>query len=125
MKHSRFLAAVLAVAVLVSLPIPVQAQSSPPNNPPSASFRWTYSLSTYTFDARASRDWDGTIVEYSWDFGDGEAVATTSPIVQHTYADLGRSYYVFLTVVDNQGGHSTTWRLVTTCGGPGQPQCFD
>ncbi len=122
MKHSRLLAAVMAVALLVSMPIPAQAQSSPPNNPPTASFRYTYQVTNYTFDARASRDWDGYIVEYSWDFGDGEAAATTSPIISHYYADPG-TYYVFLTVVDNQGGHSTTWRVITTCGNPGQPQC--
>jgi len=121
-KHSRLFAAGLAVALLLSTPIPAHAQSSPPNNPPSASFRWTYFASTYTFDARASRDWDGAIVEYSWDFGDGSSASTTSPIVQHTYLDPGE-YYVFLTVVDDDGGHTTTWRLVKTCGGPGQPQC--
>jgi large repetitive protein len=122
MKHHRLLAAVLAVALLLSTPLSVQAQSSPPNNPPTASFRYSYFITTYTFDARASRDWDGSIVEYSWDFGDGNAVATTSPIVQHSYMDAGE-FYVFLTVTDNQGGHSTTWRLVKTCGGPSQPVC--
>lgn len=123
MKHSRFLAALLAVALLLATPIPAEAQSSPPNNPPTASFRYTYNLMTYTFDARASRDWDGYIVEYSWDFGDGEAEATTSPIISHRFGAPGE-YYVFLTVIDNEGGHTTTWRLVKTCDGPGQPQCL-
>ena len=39
------------------------------NNPPSAAFSQTVSGRTVTADAAASRDLDGTLVEYVWDFG--------------------------------------------------------
>jgi len=52
------------------------------------------------FDASASYDPDGTIVSYSWDFGDG----STSPeaIVSHSYIEDGE-YLVTLRIVDNKG----------------------
>lgn len=50
------------------------------------------------YDASASHDPDGTIVEYQWDFGDG-GTATTA-IVEHAYSSPG-SYTVTLRVVDD------------------------
>lgn len=57
-----------------------------------------------TFDASASYDPDGQIVEYRWDFnGDGSVDLTSSePVVHYTYAS-GGSYNVVLTVVDDAG----------------------
>lgn len=62
-----------------------------------------------TFDGSASRDSDGTIVAYQWDFGDGGAVVnsgTDGAIVQHSYPTAG-SYDVTLTIVDDAGTAST------------------
>ncbi|HEU69045.1 MAG TPA: PKD domain-containing protein, partial [Candidatus Acetothermia bacterium] len=70
-----------------------------------------------TFDARASTDPDGTIVGYSWDFGDG-ATGTGSQI-QKRYSAAG-TYTVTLTVTDNRGAMDTTARTVTV-GTPNQP----
>ena len=47
-----------------------------------------------------SRDGDGSIVTYRWDFGDGAAAATKN--AQHTYA-AASTYAVRLTVTDNAG----------------------
>ncbi|MDP9797545.1 lysophospholipase L1-like esterase [Catenuloplanes nepalensis] len=58
---------------------------------------------TVTVDAVGSRDTDGRIVEYLWDFGDGStAVGTTA---SHTYAEPG-TYLVTLAVKDDAGGES-------------------
>ncbi|NDP41169.1 MAG: PKD domain-containing protein [Aromatoleum sp.] len=55
---------------------------------------------TFQFDGSASRDPDGSIVSYAWNFGDG---ATASGVTTtHRYAAIG-SYTVRLTVTDNLG----------------------
>jgi len=53
-----------------------------------------------TFDGGASVDSDGTIDEYTWDFGDG--TSGTGEVVDHTYS-LEDVYFVTLTVMDNTG----------------------
>ncbi|MCW4016794.1 MAG: PKD domain-containing protein [Candidatus Bathyarchaeota archaeon] len=57
-----------------------------------------------TFDAADSYDLDGTIVTYSWDFGDGNTATGVS--VSHAYADDG-SYVVTLTVTDDDDATNT------------------
>ncbi len=57
-----------------------------------------------TFNASSSYDLDGTIVNYSWDFGDSQTA--TGMIVSHTYTILG-NYMVTLTVIDNDGLNGT------------------
>jgi PKD repeat protein len=52
------------------------------------------------FDGSASYDKDGSIISYSWDFGDGHTASL--PTVSHAYVDNGE-YSVTLTVVDNEG----------------------
>jgi subtilisin family serine protease len=53
-----------------------------------------------SFDASGSRDPDGTITSYAWEFGD--ATTGTGRTVSHRYARSGY-YSVSLTVTDNQG----------------------
>ncbi len=57
-----------------------------------------------TFDASGSRDPDGTIVRYKWDYnGDGVVdVEGTEPVAKYAYL-TGGSYTVRLTLVDNTG----------------------
>jgi PKD repeat protein len=55
---------------------------------------------TITFNAAESYDPDGTVVAYSWDFGDGTTASGIT--VFHAYAD-NSSYIVTLTVTDNNG----------------------
>ncbi len=57
-----------------------------------------------TFDASASYDPDGAIVDYSWDFGDDQT--GSGQIVSHTYTNFG-TYTVTLNVTDNEGFKGT------------------
>ena len=56
------------------------------------------------FGGNASSDSDGTIVSYSWDFGDGDSSADVAPA--HTYATAG-VYTAELTVTDDDGATGT------------------
>lgn len=82
-----------------------------PNEPPSASFTRTCTSSgVCTFNAGASRDGDGQIVRYDWDFGDGTPVVSeTDASASHTYL-TGGSKTVRLTVVDDDGAMDDTTR---------------
>ena len=69
-----------------------------------------------TFDGSDSRDADGTIVSYSFDFDDGTVVTQSTPVSTHTYT-LASTYEVALTVTDDWGAtgsttHETTIGLV-------------
>jgi hypothetical protein len=58
-----------------------------------------------TFDASFSRTQGGTTrgLKYYWDFGDGTKVATTSPVVRHTFASTSPHWYdVKLAVYDGR-----------------------
>ena len=52
------------------------------------------------FSGTQSSDPDGTVVGFSWDFGDGQI--STEPSPSHTYTSPG-TYAVTLTVTDNSG----------------------
>lgn len=55
---------------------------------------------TVQFNSAASKDPDGTIIEYIWDFGDGAQSTEHNP--SHTYSEPG-IYEVTLTVTDDHG----------------------
>jgi PKD repeat protein len=78
-----------------------------------------------TFDGTDSRDPDGTIVAYDWDFGDGNT--GTGPNPTHSYADAGK-YLVTLSVTDNDGATSSDVTLADaekkSDGGGGDGLCF-
>lgn len=58
-----------------------------------------------TFDGSGSYDSDGgSIVSYTWDFGDGST--GSGAVTQHTYSVAG-TYVVSLTVVDDEGMSNT------------------
>ena len=75
------------------------------NKAPTASATATVSDLTATFDGTASKDSDGSIASYAWDFGDGSTGTGTT--ASHTYAASG-DYTVTLTVTDNEGATATT-----------------
>jgi PKD repeat protein len=52
------------------------------------------------FNGTGSKDEDGIIVNYHWNFGDGNAGTGVSPT--HSYSDTG-TYHVTLTVTDDNG----------------------
>ena len=60
---------------------------------------------TITFDARGSRDPDGTVTVYWWQFGDGSAATVGTPTVGHVYAAAG-TYSATLWVQDAAGAWS-------------------
>ena len=84
------------------------------NSPPVASFTATAQIAnideTISFDASESYDSDGTIVTYSWDFGDG--TMTTGVTADHAYSEDG-IYTVTLTVTDNDGLTDTTTATIS------------
>ena len=53
------------------------------------------------FNASESYDSDGTIVSYTWNFGDGNITIVTSSNVHHNYTNVG-TYTVTLNITDNQ-----------------------
>jgi len=62
------------------------------------------------FDASASIDTDGQLVDFIWDFGDGSTRRGTR--VSHTYEEIGL-YVVQLTVMDNAGAIATISHTMT------------
>ena len=69
-----------------------------PFGPPYANF--TYDFITSVFNASISGDYNGEIVSYEWDFGDG--TTGTGETVIHKYCEA-ETYYVILTVTDDNG----------------------
>ena len=65
------------------------------------------------FDPQASRDPDGTIVSYSWDFGEGGPVSTGEPTPQRRAYVTPGSKTVGLTVTDNRGATNRAELTIT------------
>ncbi|MEW5756872.1 MAG: PKD domain-containing protein [Pseudomonadota bacterium] len=73
------------------------------NRPPTASAGGPYQAGLgkpVQFDGRGSRDSDGSIESFAWDFGDGQTGA--GALVSHTYSRPG-AYTARLTVKDDKG----------------------
>ena len=91
----------------------LNAGSSSDNNPPTADF--TYSVNSLAVDfTDLSVDPDGTIVGWSWTFGDGSASTAQNP--SHTFASDG-TYSVALTVTDEDGATGGTSKPVKVTAG--------
>ncbi|MCU1438799.1 MAG: domain containing protein [Naasia sp.] len=88
------------------------------NAAPTAAIGGTMSGATVNASGSGSRDTDGTIASYAWDFGDGGT--GTGVTASHTYTQSG-SYTVRLTVTDDDGATGTATRTisVTVPGGGG------
>jgi hypothetical protein len=108
------LVVLIIVGVLLILPAFVTPTFGA-NQAPTASFTYSPSFPApdeiITFDASASYDLDGQIVQYRWDFGDGAIATLTSPITTHSYPADG-NYTVELTVTDNSGATGVTVAVV-------------
>ena len=85
-----------------------------PNVDPVAAFSLATADLTATF-TDGSTDSDGTIVAWSWNFGDGGASTARNPA--HTYA-VAATYAVSLTVTDDRGGSNTATQPVTVTAAP-------
>lgn len=84
----------------------IQSQPSV-NNPPVAEAGGPYTGIAGTaiaFDGSASSDYDGSIISYDWDFGDG--TTGSGATLEHTYSTSG-TYTATLTVTDNEGSVGT------------------
>jgi len=84
-------------------------------SPPTASF--ADDCTGLTCDFTDTSVDDGTIVSWSWDFGDGSPTSTDRNPQPHTYATNG-TYVVSLMVTDNDGNPDTASRNVTVDGTP-------
>jgi parallel beta-helix repeat protein len=82
------------------------------NAPPVVDFTWN-PINPTTADMIQFTDLstdDGTIVNWSWDFGDGNSSHDQHPT--HQYLD-NDSYNVTLTIIDNFNVSNATWKLIT------------
>src|SRR5712692_4886501 len=88
--------------------------SGPPDQPPVASFTFTPASpvvgQTVTFEGSSSRDPDGFVTSWSWNFGDN-AFTGFGSFTSHQYSVPG-NYSVTLTVGDNAGLTGTVSKIV-------------
>ncbi len=93
-----------------------------PNQPPVADFSYTPAQpkvnETVKFDGSASRDPDGQITAYLWDFGDGKS--GSGKTAEHAYAKEG-TYKVCLTVRDDKGAEGKACKDLTVVAAPPPP----
>jgi PKD repeat protein len=91
-----------------------------PISGPQANFTWTPTSPTFnktvTFDASSSLPgWNGTthpaIVNYIWDFGDGNSTSTVNSIIYHQFSQPG-NYTVILTIIDETGQNDTISKVI-------------
>jgi PKD repeat protein len=107
----------LPVLGFLTKTVTVTAPPTQGNQAPDAAFDFSpnpgYTESKITFDASGSRDPDGQIVKYEWDWtADGTYDQTSdSPTAQHAYTPAG-TYTARLRVTDGQGATNTTDRTV-------------
>ncbi len=87
------------------------------NAPPSAGYTFSTSDLTATFTDTSS-DSDGSIVGWSWHFGDGATSLTQSPA--HTYVAAG-DYQVTLEVTDNDGATDSMVQSISVSEAGPQP----
>ena len=92
-----------------------QVTVSGANQPPAAEFSFTTSGLSAAF-TDLSDDPDGTIVTWSWDFGDGATDSIPNP--SHIFPSSG-TYDVLLTATDNDGATDTFGQQVTVSDGSG------
>jgi serine protease len=92
--------------------------SAPPSDaPPTATFTFSCSGLTCTFNGSGSID-DAGIAGYAWTFGDGQT--GTGSVVSHAFASTG-TYTVQLTVTDTAGQSDSEAKSVTVSGGGAAP----
>jgi large repetitive protein len=107
-----------------------------PNIPPTAAFIYnpvspiTAGETPVSFNAVGSRDSDGSIASYVWNFGDGIEQTTAEPTITHVFVNtpaicIQITYTVLLTVTDDKGDRGTASQTVQVieAPAPGSAQC--
>jgi len=99
-----------------------------PNSPPVARFTCDATSGNspllVNFEAASSYDPDGDIVEYHWDYGNGETSTynyVTSGIALYI-TDVARTYVVTLTVTDDDGATDTATQTISVEPYDGTPE---
>ena len=105
-----------SATAMVSRSIEVLVTAPSDNNPPTARFTVSPSYGnsplSVQFDASLSRDADGSIELYGWDFGDG--TTGSGKVLSHTFtAAATANITVRLTVTDDDGATGTTTAVIT------------
>ena len=110
----RNLSALLCLLPLLLVVPGCEDLPAAPNIPPTASFIYNpvspiiAGDTAVSFNAVGSRDSDGSIVSYTWSFGDGVEQTTTEPTITHVFVNTPArcveiTYAVLLTVADDKG----------------------
>jgi PKD repeat protein len=89
---------------------------------PEAAISYTQQELEVMVTAVRSKDFDGTIVKYDWDFGDGSTASSADTPFNHVYNAYG-NYILTLRVTDNNGGVGSA-KLEISVGGLPIPQDF-
>ncbi|MGB7980662.1 MAG: LamG-like jellyroll fold domain-containing protein [Candidatus Nanopelagicales bacterium] len=77
-----------------------------PNQAPVAKFSSSVDRLKVSVDGSESKDSDGSVASYAWEFGDGSPAVTGAEVkVDHTYAEAG-TYTITLVVTDDEGAVS-------------------
>jgi PKD repeat protein len=126
----------LFLALLLPACEELPAAPDVPNEPPRPTFFFTpvapinAGETAVLFDSQGSRDLDGQIVSYEWNFGDGTTMQTPNTSVRHVFTDTGArclniTYGVSLVAVDDKGGRGVASLpvTVTQLPAPTSPQC--
>jgi VCBS repeat-containing protein len=95
----------------------LKVDAPPPNQAPQAEFDVHCTDLTCTFTDK-SKDNDGTIATWHWDFGDGQSSSDQNP--SHPYGTAG-DYHVTLTVTDNDGASDSRTHDANPTAPPNQP----
>ncbi len=82
------------------------------NQPPVAKFTYTKKGDTYTFDASASTDSDGTIATYRWELGDG-ATGNNSTFTYQAPPGSTDPISVTLTIIDDNQAVSIAQQTIS------------
>jgi PKD repeat protein len=108
-----------ATPMVSSVAFQVKATSTPP----SASFTYSpsapYVNGTVYFNAGSSYSYNGTIINYTWNWGDGSKSSTAFPTITHVFHAQG-TYSVTLNVTDSQNLWDT-YEAPVSVSGPTPP----
>lgn len=114
-KHLVYICVLCLIIIFLALLVLIPTRPLYRRRPPYASFFYSPSTpqvgKTVTFNASASYDPDGIIINYTWSFGDENITSTITPIITHIFTTTG-NYTVTLVVKDNDGLTGSTIKVL-------------